>query len=71
MEVGNCWPFGYSVTSDLSSLNILYLFIHTYLLSSSYMSVIGEIAVNKNNPCPQGIYNLVEEQDSDQVKYVK
>ena len=35
------------------------------------MSVIGEIAVNKNNPCPQWIYNLVEEQDNDQVKYVK
>lgn len=71
MEVGNCWPFGYSVTSDLSSLNILYLFIHKYLLSSSYMSVIGEIAVNKSNPCPQRVSILVEEKDNSQVKSVK
>ena len=35
------------------------------------MSVIGEIAVNKNNPCPQGGYILVEEQDNDQAKCVK
>lgn len=35
------------------------------------MSVIGEIEVNKNNPCLQGVYILVEKQDNDQAKYVK
>lgn len=35
------------------------------------MSVIGEIAVNRNNPCSQGVYILVEEQDNDRAKYVK
>lgn len=35
------------------------------------MSVIGEIAVNKSNPCPQRVSILVEEKDNSQVKSVK
>lgn len=44
-----------------------------YLLTSDYIPVIGETAVNKNNhPCPNGVYLLGEQDNNKQFisKYV-